>query len=170
MQNFVLKQGNKWRCLKTFDRKCWDDFSPFSRDQLIDQLRVGFEPAENESSVHEHKSSTRVHWTMNSNRQAPLRRFYSTSKGSLVCPEPEVTTIGCTSYKTSEFVQRRQPESRSTCTPLLKVDWSTIIPLMHTCAQSFAASTCYERWKQGKLWEWSWEFQLDAIWTIVPFL
>jgi hypothetical protein len=40
-----------WRRLKTFDRKWWDDFSPFQRDHLIDQLRVGFEPAESESWV-----------------------------------------------------------------------------------------------------------------------
>ncbi len=74
----------RWRCLKTFNRKCWDIFSPFWRHQLIDQLRVGFEPAENESAVHEHEPLTQVQWTMNSNRQAPLRRFHATSKSSLV--------------------------------------------------------------------------------------
>ncbi len=100
----------------------------------------------------------------------PLRRFYLTSESSLVCTELEVTTIGCTSYKTSKFAQRRQPESRSIYTPLLKDDWSTTVPLAHTGARGIAASNCYKRWKQGRLWEWSWEYWLDAFWTIVSFL
>ncbi len=38
-----------------------------------------------------------LHWPESSNRQALLCRFHQPCKSSLVCAEPEVTTIGCAS-------------------------------------------------------------------------
>ena len=74
-----------WRRLNTFDTKvslwkCWD--GPLRRF-----LRRR-SPSE---------KAGRGHWTKNSNRLAHLRRLHHARKSSLVCAEPETTTIGCAS-------------------------------------------------------------------------